>query len=410
MNNTFSYQIILILMISFSTGCNSQSTQNSGNNSKNTAVSSTVQKDFKEGTDYTVMTRARVLDRIGFSQPVEVFSYLLPRDWNYNGEVIWIMPGQAGQGNYTWFTTESPDKKWQFHILPGVNYIMSEEPFINQTNQASANQFFRVGQPMDAETYLKQFFVQEIGNPEIISIDQEEYPAAYLRKIEEGKAELQASGMGQGQTFPTAVSASVKWADGSEGIIGCLSVVIKMTMVNQYNGQYMTSYVTTIGERKVFRFPGSRKADAKKLMATISNSIQTNPAWQTTVDQFWKAARQQSRIDSWNKVRMMDEYTRQIGQNAIKKGNENLARIDANMRSWEAGQQSQDRMHNNFIKAIREVETYKDATGTYEMSSSYNHAWSRNDGSSFIMTDNPNFDPSSVFQDQQWKQMRRVKN
>ncbi len=78
------------------------------------------------------------------------------------------------------------------------------------------------------------------------------------------------------------------------------------------------------------------------------------------------------------------------------------------MRNWEASQQSQDRMHTNFVKAIREVETYKDVTGTVELSSGYNHAWSRGDGSSFIMTDNPNFNPSSVFQDQQWKEMQKT--
>lgn len=85
-----------------------------------------------------------------------------------------------------------------------------------------------------------------------------------------------------------------------------------------------------------------------------------------------------------------------------------MAAMDANMRSWEARQNSQDRQHEAFIKSIRGVETYQDATGTYEMNSNYNHAWSRGDGSSFIMTDNPNFDPSSVFQDQEWKQMKRV--
>lgn len=87
-----------------------------------------------------------------------------------------------------------------------------------------------------------------------------------------------------------------------------------------------------------------------------------------------------------------------------------MATMDANMRNREARQQAQVQMHSNFIKAIREVETYRDATGTYEMSSNYNYAWSRNDGSSFIMTDNPNFDPAFIFQDQEWNEMERVKN
>jgi len=106
---------------------------------------------------------------------------------------------------------------------------------------------------------------------------------------------------------------------------------------------------------------------------------------------------------------MLDEQTRQIGENAIRKGQQNLTNMDANMRSWEASQQSQDRIHTNFVKAIREVETYHDETGTVELNSGYDHAWSRSDGSSYIMSDNPNFDPAAVFLDNKWKEMKRVK-
>jgi len=65
-------------------------------------------------------------------------------------------------------------------------------------------------------------------------------------------------------------------------------------------------------------------------------------------------------------------------------------------------------MHTNFIKTIREVENYRDETSKYEMVSGYDHAWSRGDGTSFILSNNPNFDPSSVLQDQRWKEMKKV--
>lgn len=104
----------------------------------------------------------------------------------------------------------------------------------------------------------------------------------------------------------------------------------------------------------------------------------------------------------------MDEQAQQIGRNAIAKGQQRLNEMDNNMRNWEASQQTNDRIHTNFIKAIREVETYRDETGVVELNSGYDHAWSRSDGSSYIMTNNPNFDPSSVFLDQRWKEMKRV--
>ncbi|HRO69606.1 MAG TPA: hypothetical protein PK951_04475, partial [Chitinophagaceae bacterium] len=108
------------------------------------------------------------------------------------------------------------------------------------------------------------------------------------------------------------------------------------------------------------------------------------------------------------RIRLMDEQTRRMGEEIVRRGNQRLNDMDNSMRSWEARQQSQDRMHTNFIKTIREVENYRDETGKIELAGGYNHAWSRSDGSSFIMSNNPNFDPSSVFQDSRWKEMKKV--
>jgi hypothetical protein len=105
---------------------------------------------------------------------------------------------------------------------------------------------------------------------------------------------------------------------------------------------------------------------------------------------------------------MTDELTRSMGNAAIQRGKARLNNMDLQMRSWEQQQNAQDRMHTSFIKTIREVENYRDETGTYEMSSSYSHAWSRGDGNSFVMSNNPNFDPQLVLKDQQWKAMKKV--
>ena len=45
----------------------------------------------------------------------------------------------------------------------------------------------------------------------------------------------------------------------------------------------------------------------------------------------------------------------------------------------------------------------------YEMTAGYEHAWSRGDGTSFILSNDPNFNAASVFQDQHWKQMKKVR-
>ncbi|MBK8614441.1 MAG: hypothetical protein IPN85_13385 [Flavobacteriales bacterium] len=78
------------------------------------------------------------------------------------------------------------------------------------------------------------------------------------------------------------------------------------------------------------------------------------------------------------------------------------------MRNWEQQQASQDNQHTQFVKTIREVETWNDGSnGRVELTSGYDHAWSRGDGS-YILSNSPNFDPSSVLKDQAWKPMQQV--
>jgi len=99
-----------------------------------------------------------------------------------------------------------------------------------------------------------------------------------------------------------------------------------------------------------------------------------------------------------DRIRLMGEQARAYAQQRSEAS-------DQQMRDWERSQASQDASHERFVKTIREVETWSDgANGRVELTSGYDHAWSRGDGS-YILSNSPNFDPSSVFQDQQWKPM-----
>ena len=390
------------------TSCNSQ--DQSGSTNKK-ATSKTASAKYTEGKDYTEFTRTRVLDKVGFTQPVEAFSVLLPKNWKADGAVIWNQPGTACAGNNLSVKAASPDGKFNFEMLPNDMWGYNSDPQMDQFNRSVPKvQYCWYGEPMNAEAYFKNVLApNELGNPQLISI--KENPGG-IKAMEESNSktrqELMRYGAAQVNFTPSAVYAKVKWSNGQEGIVLCAVNTIETIVPNMYTGGSSTIYTSVATERVVLKYPAAESSKAANLLTVIMGSVRTNTAWKKAVDDFWLGVRQQKQIAHIGKIRMMDEQTRQIGENAIKKGQQNLNAMDANMRNWEASQQSQDKMHTNFVKAIREVETYKDATGTVELSSGYNHAWSRSDGSSFIMTDNPNFDPSSVFQDQQWKEMKKT--
>ncbi|MEO7800556.1 MAG: hypothetical protein ABIR81_01075 [Ginsengibacter sp.] len=390
--------------------CNSQTKPaNKNNNSATPGKVKAASTKYTEGKDYVEYTRARVLDKAGFSQPVEAFSLLIPKAWKFDGDIIWTPPGAPCAGNNLRVKATSPDGRFIFEMLP--NLAWNFDPLQGQVNQSQGNSTYcSYGQPMNAEPYFKNVFARnELGNPEVISV--KENPGG-VQAMEENNAksrqELMSYGASQVNYYPSAIYANVKWENGTEGIVLCGINIIEGTIPNIYNGSSSKIYTTSATERVVFVFPAGERDKAENMLSVIMGSIRTNTSWKKTVDDFWLSVRQQSNIAHVGRIKMNDELTRQMGENAIKKGQQNLNNMDANMRSWEASQQSGDRIHTNFIKAIREVENYRDETGKIELSSGYDHAWSRSDGSSFIMSNSPSFDPSSVFVDQSWKEMKKV--
>ncbi len=371
-------------------------------------------ENYKEENNYTEFVRARVMDTIGFPQPVEALSILTPKDWQFEGQIIWNPPGTPCAGNNLHLRADSPDGKFRFEMLPNDMWAFAPDQGPMNPNV----RYCWYGAPMNAEAYFRNVFApNELGNPEITAIHENTMGVEAMQQSNnKSRQELMQYGASGMNFYPSGIHATIKWKNGFEGIVLCGVNIMETFVPNVYNGTSSTNYLTVATERVVFMHPEGESEKATRMLSVMMGSIRTNTDWKNAVDHFWLGVRQQSHQTHIGTIRMIDERTRQIGANAIRQGQQRLAQMDSshraqmdiNTRSWEAKPQSGDSMHTDFVKAIREVETYRDETGVIELSSGYNHAWSRSDGSSFIMSDNPNFDPSSVFQDQSWKEMNKV--
>ncbi len=367
------------------------------------------QMPFVAGTDYTEFTRVRIPDRQGFSDYAEAVSMLLPKGWNCEGQIIWTAPGQPCAGTNMLVHTQSPNGESSFDILPNFTWGWSSDSQVNTFNQQQGNgRFCSTGQPLDAEQFVRQVWAVELENPEISDI-KTSHDAISSMGLEDGKRRMEMMRYGSAgvEFHHTAVTARAKWPSGKQAILFCKVTNATNYVPNKYNGSINADYMSA-ASRMLYVFPESELKNAEQAMSVIVTGIRTNPAWKQAVDGYWRDVRENNHIAHIGKIRMMDEQTRQIAERAIRQGNQRLNDIDDQMRSWEAQQSTNDKMNNSFIKTIREVENYQDANGTVELSSGYNHAWSRSDGSSFIMTNNSNFDPSSVYQDQRWQEMKKV--
>ena len=404
-------RISVIWLVSLFQLLNAGCTGQPSNTSKQTTTEQKAQQKYTEGKDYIVFDRARIMDIQGFTQPVEAYSILLPKGWRHQGEIIWIMPGEYCAGNNAWLHATSPDNKYSLRFLP--NTIMSWTTNQQQLQWSMANQgnsdYCILSEPLGAEQYLRGLFMKELGNPQVVKVESNKEVVADLQKMaEKSRAELMQYGAADVQGYPSAVNAEVKWNDGTEGLVILGALVSELLIGNAYTGAYDKSYTTSIIQKTVFKFPAGEMDKAKSMFAVIMASRRSNLAYTEAVNNFWRQVTQEKNRQHWEKIRLMDEQTRQMGERAIAQGNQRLKDMDNQMRSWEATQASQDKMHTDFIKTIRGVENFRDETGRYEMASGYNHVWSRGDGTSFVLSDNPNFNPASVFKDQQWKQMKKV--
>lgn len=402
-----SCRFLLLLTAAFLfSACQAQTSKTA---SKKENTSKAMSTNFKEGKDYITFERARVLDRVGFAQPAEAYSILLPKGWQYNGNLDWRVPGSGCEGTFNYFKAQSPDGAYSLEIFPTAIWNWTSNQYMQQFNQPQ-NSYCTQDQPMDAAAYLSNRFApQQLGSPLVSGVKPNE---AVVKEMamnnDKARQELMRYGASQVNFYQTAVSADLKWKNNTEGIALCGVSISEMIIPNPYDGTYSKSVSCVAAKKIVFRFPAGEKEQAAKLLSVMMGSFHTNPAWQTAVNTFWKNFREKRQIDHIGTIRMIDERTRQIGEAAIKKGNERLATMDNEYRSWEAKQSTDDRMHNSFIKTIREVENYRDETGKIELSAGYDHAWSRSDGSSFIMSNNPNFDPAGVLLDNRWKEMKKV--
>lgn len=274
---------------------------------------------------------------------------------------------------------------------------------------------------MSAEEYLRQVFVPNALQGATV-VEVKANPEAE-RVLAEQAAAFQASARqygGQADVRPSAISARVKWNDGTEGIV-LISIrnVITSTQ-NMYTGEMQQLSMSTASERSWVRFPAARRAEAETFLANMKSSMRTNPAWKQAIEGYFNDLNRQQQRQHHIAMAAIDQNTRNMtaahnqrmgdiaaqGAANTARHNDRMAAMDNNMRSWEQQQASQDRQHTRFVQTIREVETWQGSNGAVELSSGYDQAWSRDDGT-YILSNKPGFDPSAVFQDQRWTEMQR---
>jgi hypothetical protein len=254
------FQLLLVSCTGQSSNSNKQTTTSKQSTTQKNPTTSEKQptQNFVEGKDYNVFDRVRIMDKQGFTTPVEAYSLLLPKGWQYQGEVIWTMPGQSCAGNNTWLKASSADKKYSLEFLPHIIFSWTTNQQTLQWNLANPGNspYCSYSQPVGAEQYLRSTFAQQLGNPQIVKVEPNSAVAAELQtSIDKRNAEAMQYGSGGIKNFASAINAEVKWNDGTEGFVLLASIVSEGIVPNIYTGGQDKIFTSVITKKTVFKYP-----------------------------------------------------------------------------------------------------------------------------------------------------------
>jgi hypothetical protein len=353
-------------------------------------------KSFVEGKDYVVLERLRVMDAYGFGQPITAYSILVPKGWKSEGGITWkvgetCMPESIENR----LTAQSPDGAYRLDVFPQQEWDWWDDPMMLQMQmQQQQNPAFRrcpIGRPLDAAGVLQGPVAQRTG-ARVMSVEPNEELGQVMRQqAQAANQQYQQAGV-ELESRPSAAIATLAYPDGSTGVAVAAVTMLVSWAPNYTTGGKSASYQVQAVTEVALKAPPGKDAEARQLLATVISSTRVNPNWQNAVAQIVQNIRNVEMAETAKRAaiqREAQEYSAQLQQ-----------------RTWEAGQQSRDRIASEWGRTLRGVDVWNDGSGSsIELNAGYNEAWSRPDGT-YILSNDPLFDPNVVLQED-WKRLQK---
>lgn len=318
-----------------------------------------------------------ILDATGFAEPMAAASIFVPYGWKTEGGVLWARDFMCTNGyNFLW-TATAPDRSMSIGIAPQTRWEM------NTSGTPATQPGCELLQIQSARQYLQMKVQKEVPGARIL--DYRDRPDL----VREVGIEASRTPMPAGELRRWGEGGEVLFAFNENGrdMRGSLSAAVQFDhMISDY------SQVTggMPGSRNEFlsavAYPGwvAKAPNGQfnfSFFEALRKSIKPNPQWGKAITGHNARIAQVALVESKRRAAMINDTNAYISK----------LRQD----TWNAQQESADRRAREFGELIRGVETYQDEWGPggqRELSGHYNNAWRLNDGT-YVLTDDPNFDP-----------------
>lgn len=332
--------------------------------------------------------RAEIIDQRGFEKPMLAGTIMVPAGWKHQGEVHWRNSNSQCERLYGFaLQASAPDGNAAIELsTPEAWGASNFGPPAGGCPQANLS---------DARQYLNSWIQRHRPNARLVDyrprpdksrvLGQHQMAGGGIRSwVDSGQAQItyQVNGREFHETLVTNISFTHTQLAGVGG----------GPAMESLHGEALG----VLGWRSAAGPVPQRHFDL--MWATLNSA----PEWQARVSAIEQQIAADNQATQARIGRIQAESSRETLEHIRRRGeirNEAMQETER-MRNetWRADQASQEQMQTDRVRAIREVQGYRDprSGGVVELPHHYQHAWQLRDGS-YVLTDDPNFNPSRTF-------------
>lgn len=316
---------------------------------------------------------------------------LVPAGWTSQGFMQWTNtpPGCADPAVFAWSAT-SPDGKSMFQLFPNELWTFSN------TTQSPCT----YGEFMDMQSYLTAFVQQNVRGasnlqyrqrPDLLEPQREDI--AFKQQI------VNNSGLGM-RFWPDAGELTFTYTENGvrmKGVIGGTGRFYLNELYNPLGGPPLRGLNAQTNSTYAASFPAD-EFDAQ-LVEGMRKSVKLDNAWAAKyMDLLLRMSNAQTQGVK-DRAAIIIASGQALTQATIARNNAAanaaVAKTYADPAPKSSSGDTEDRMQRERIESVRGVETYDDPVygGTVQLDNTYDHAWRVNNNDSYILTNDPNFNP-----------------